>query len=330
MRAAFIDRRGSADEIRYGVLPMPTPGPTDVLVRVTAAAVNHVDTFVRSGAYATTLPFPFVVGRDLVGTVAARGSGVSEFGVGDAVWTNSLGHAGRQGAAAEYAVVSSDRLYPLPADIEPTGMAAMVHPAATAHLALTAHGGLRAGETVLVVGAAGHVGRAATVLAARAGAQVVAVASAADLDTCRNLGAAVALDRRHPDLARLIMDTVPGGVDVHLDTSGHHDLDDAAAVLAPRGRIVLMAGLNARPVLPVGALYTRDARIAGFAISNASTTDLAAAAHRINQLVAEGALSPKRVEVLPLSGAAAAHRRLETGLASGVRLVLRCGSAQAS
>ena len=303
--------------------PTPVPGPSDVLVEVDAIAVDNVDTFVRSGAYATPVPFPFVIGRDLVGTVAAVGADVVDFAEGDVAWSNSLGHAGRQGAAAEYAAVPVDRLYHLPEGADRVKTVALVHPAATAHLALVVHGRLRAGETVLVAGGAGHVGRAATVMARDAGARVVATAGRGDLEECRRLGAEVVADYSDPDLGAALRDAAPDGVDVHLDTSGHHDLDLALGLLAPRGRIVLMAGLAARPELPVGAVYTRDARIIGFAISNASTADLADAAAQVNRLVAAGALQPRQVEELLLSEAAEAHRRLETGRAAGVRLVLR-------
>ncbi len=323
MRAAYIEAHGPAESIRYGTLPTPVPGPTDVLVEVDAVAVNHVDTFVRSGAYATPVPFPFVIGRDLIGTVVAVGAHVVEFAEGDAVWSNSLGHAGRQGAAAEYAAVPVDRLYHLPAGADPVTTVALVHPAATAFLALVVHGRLRAGETVLVAGGAGHVGRAATVLARDSGARVVATASRGDLEECRLLGAEAVADYRDPDLGPALHRGAPDGVDVHLDTSGHHDLDLALGLLAPRGRVVLMAGLETRPELPVGAVYTRDARIIGFAISNATIADLADAAERVNRLVTAGTLQPRRVEVLPLSEAAEAHRRLETGRAAGARLVLR-------
>lgn len=95
--AAYITGHGSPDAIRVGELPVPEPGPTDVIVRTEALAVNHVDTFVRSGSYRTHTPFPFVIGRDLVGTVAARGAGVAEFRAGDRVWCNSLGHDGSTG-----------------------------------------------------------------------------------------------------------------------------------------------------------------------------------------------------------------------------------------
>jgi NADPH:quinone reductase-like Zn-dependent oxidoreductase len=114
MWAAYIERRGAPSEINFGRLPIPEPGPTDVLVRVEATAVNPVDTYVRSGTYDTPLPFPFVIGRDLAGTVVRSGAGAAGFEPGQRVWANSLGHGGRQGVAAEYAVVAADRLYPLP------------------------------------------------------------------------------------------------------------------------------------------------------------------------------------------------------------------------
>ncbi|MEU4676149.1 alcohol dehydrogenase catalytic domain-containing protein [Micromonospora sp. NPDC023737] len=111
MRAAYIERPGPAADIRFGDLPAPHPGPTDVLVDVIATTVNPVDTFVRSGAYRTPLPLPLVVGRDLVGRVAEVGPGAAGFHAGDLVWCNSLGYDGRQGSAAEQAVVP---VVPLP------------------------------------------------------------------------------------------------------------------------------------------------------------------------------------------------------------------------
>jgi NADPH:quinone reductase-like Zn-dependent oxidoreductase len=182
------------------------------------------------------------------------------------------------------------------------------------------HAGLRAGESVYVGGGAGHVGSAAVLLAARAGARVVASASAADLDHCRDLGADVALDYRANDFADRLRDA--GEFDVHLDTSGRLDLVSAVGVLAPRGRNVVMAGRSSRPELPAGQLYTKDGRLLGFVISNARVSELSAAACRTNQLLAPAALMPRRVETMPLSAMAQAHTRLEEGRARGVRLVL--------
>ncbi|WP_020206246.1 alcohol dehydrogenase catalytic domain-containing protein [Cupriavidus sp. WS] len=133
MHAAWIDQRGPANQICIEPIAVPSPGPTGVLVKVQYVAVNPIDTFVRSGRYMTPLPFPFVIGRDLVGTVAALGPGVSRFTVGDTVWANSLGHAGRQGCTSEFAVVEADRLYPLPPGIDPAIAIGALHPAASAY-----------------------------------------------------------------------------------------------------------------------------------------------------------------------------------------------------
>ncbi|WP_433794961.1 NADPH:quinone reductase [Actinoplanes sp. CA-252034] len=325
MRAAYIQELGPPGNIRFGELPAPVPGPDDVLVDVVVATVNHVDTFVRSGAWRTPLEFPFVVGRDLAGTVAAAGPGVAGFRPGDRVWSSSLGHAGRQGAAAEQAVVPVDRLYHLPGGVRPEDAVAVAHPASTAYLALFTHGRLRAGETVVVVGAGGNVGAATVVLAVAAGARVVATASAADADYCRSIGAAEVLDYRDPDLAGRLHAACPEGVDLYVDTAGANDVEGAVELLARRGRLVLLAGLRTRRTLPVGALYLKDCTIAGFAISQAGVGELAEAAVAVNRMLAEGRLRPRSVEILSLSAMAEAHRRVEAGEAHGRRLVLCTG-----
>lgn len=322
MRAAYIDAVGPADNIRHGPLPVPPAGPTDVLVRVSAVAVDPVDTFVRSGAYATPLPLPFVVGRDLVGEVAHAGPGAAGFTPGQRVWCNSLGHAGRQGSFAEYAAVAADRLYAAPPGVDADHLVAAAHPAASAWLALFRHGRLRAGETVYVGGGAGNVGGAAVALAARAGARVVATARAADAAAVRALGAAEVLDHAAPDLAGRVRRAAPDGYDVHLDTSGHGELADAVESLAMGGRLVAMVGLGGGPAsLPVSRLYTRDASIVGFAISNATTADLAEAADGVVEALVDTPWRPRIADRLPLSMTAEAHRRLEAGQVRG-RLVL--------
>jgi NADPH:quinone reductase-like Zn-dependent oxidoreductase len=258
-----------------------------------------------------------------VGSVASAGGG---FAVGDAVWCNSLGHGGRQGAAAEQAAVPVDRLYPLPPGVPPEVAVAVVHPAAAAYLALFTHGHLCSGETVLVGGAAGNVGAALVVLAVRAGARVIATASARDHDYCRDLGAGEVVDYRDAELPRRLAELAPGGVDLHVDTSGHNDLASAVALLAHRGRIVLMAGTKDEPVLPVGPLYMKDASVRGFAISHATTGELASAATALNDLFSRDLLRPRTTETLPLSAAADVHRRMERGELHGMRVVLRTHS----
>ncbi|MFI6681530.1 NADPH:quinone reductase [Kribbella sp. NPDC050470] len=310
MRAAFITSYGSPDVIQYGELPVPAPGPTDVLVRVDVVAVNHVDTFVRAGAYATSTPFPFVIGRDLVGTVVR--SSVAEFAPGDRVWCNSLGHDGRQGSFAEFAVVPRDRLYLLPEGVEPAEAVAVLHTAATAYLALFRTGGLAPGETVLVLGAGGGVGSALVQLASAAGARVVASCSPDDFDWVQSCGAEQVFDH-HSEVPA-------SAVDVWIDNSGRHDLEAAVPLLAQGGRIIALAGMAARPVLPIGALYTRDASIRGFVISNASAGDLADAAKLINGQLAAKRLRARTRPALPLSAAADAHRQMESGVRGRILL----------
>lgn len=310
MTAAYITAPGPPESIVVGALPVPEPGPGELLVRTQAMAVNHVDTFVRSGAYVTPTPFPFVIGRDLVGTVAALGPDVTEFAVGQRVWCNSLGHGGRQGSFAEYAVVACDRLYPLPDGVDPIEAVSVLHTAGTAWLGLVAHAGLASGQTVVTGGAAGGVGTAAVQLASRAGARVIATANPRDEQWCLSCGATQVIDYG-TDVFDAIATAAPEGVNVYWDTSGHHDLERTVPLLAQRGRIVLAAGMKARPVLPAGPLYTRDASVVGFAISNASVADLAAAARAINEALASGALRTRIAQVLPLRDAATAHRLQE-------------------
>lgn len=314
MQAAYLEGLGGPEHIVVGKLPIPEPGPTDVLVRVAAVAVNPVDALVRSGAYRTPTPFPFVIGRDLVGTVARAAPGTG-FAPDDRVWCASLGHGGRQGAAAEYAVVAADRLYRLPPGVtDPHTAVATLHPAMTAWLALHRHGRLTAGETVFVGGAAGNVGSALVRLAARAGARVIASARDSDAAWCTKRGAEAVLDYRDPARYDALRELAPDGIDVWIETSGHHDLPATVPLLARGGRIVLLAGLTTHAAdaeLPVGALYVRDASIVGFAISNASTADLAAAAPAVNQLLAAGPPVVRIGAVLPLSAATRAHRILD-------------------
>ncbi|ARP72893.1 NADPH:quinone reductase [Streptomyces pluripotens] len=329
MLAAYVNRLGSPEEIRHGELPPPRPRSNEVLVNVCATTVNPVDTFVRSGQYPTTLSFPFVIGRDLVGVVAEAGADASGFAPGDWVWCNSLGHDGRQGAAAEQAVVAADRLYHLPEGVAPTAAVAVVHPAATAWLALFRHGCFRRGETVLVAGAAGNVGSALVVLAAEAGARVLATAARCDLAYTRGLGAAEAFDYADPRLTEHLRSRCPRGIDVHLDTSGRNDLGTAVELLAPRGRIVLLAGARTHPVLPAGALYTKDGSIRGFVISRATTAELGEVAGALNRLLPTGRLRARRTQTLPLPAAAEAHRRMEAGELHGKRLILDIAGATA-
>ncbi|MGH8961622.1 MAG: NADPH:quinone reductase [Jatrophihabitantaceae bacterium] len=323
MTAAYVTRLGPAAEIRVGSLPVPQPGAVEVLVRAEAMAVNHVDTYVRSGAYRTSTPFPFVVGRDLVGTVVGLGSADVGFGPGDRVWCNSLGYGGRQGSFGQYAVVPTDRLYPLPDGADPRDAVSVLHTAATAQLGLFREAGLRSGEVVVIGGAGGGVGSAAVQLAAASNARVIATSSAQDASWCRRCGTDVVLDFTDPQQCRRIIKREARGVDMYWDTSGHQDLAETLSLLNSGGRVVVSAGLSSWTTLAIGELYTRDASVHGFAISNASVADLAGAASLINALLGRRELRTRIALTLPLAEAARAHRLQESGAHRPGRIVVR-------
>lgn len=159
-------------------------------------------------------------------------------------------------------------------------------------------------------------------LAAEAGARVVAVAAGRDADHCRALGAAEVVDYHDPDRWERVAGACPAGVDVYLDTAGRNDLVHAVRLLARRGRVVVLAGMRTRPVLPAGELYLKDCQVVGFTISHATSAELADAARAVNRLLARGALRPRAVELLPLREAARAHRMVEAGELRGRRVVL--------
>src|SRR5262245_42440015 len=136
MKAAFLEAPGGPEVIRYGELPTPTPRGNEVLVKVAAAALNPIDTYVRAGAVAMNLPKPFVTGTDLAGAVTAVGPDAKRFQVGDRVWGSNQGLLGRQGTCAEFASVSEDYLYPTPAGVADVDAAAAALTGITAHLGL--------------------------------------------------------------------------------------------------------------------------------------------------------------------------------------------------
>lgn len=320
MRAAVVHTPGSATDITVETIPVPAPGPTDVLVQVEAVSVNPVDTYVRSGQYPTPMPAPFVVGRDLVGTVVTAGPGTG-FETGEQVWSNSLGYGGRQGPCAEYAVVPTERLYRLPPGADPVQTVAALHTAGTAALALHRRADVRAGETGFIGGAAGNIGAIAVQLAQEAGLRVIASARDKDHERVRDLGADKVFDYRDPDLADQVRAVAPDGVDVHWDTSGKATLNDASRIVGTRGRVVVTAGIQPQDGIDLWSLYTRDIQVIGFVISLASVSDLAAAAGTINRRLAGPGLAVRVTHELPLSETARGHELVEAGTRG--RVVIR-------
>lgn len=315
MKAAYIDRTGPPEVIQYGELPPPPdPGPTEVLVRVAAVAVNPIDTYIRGGAVAMPLKYPYIIGSDLAGTVEKIGADVARFRVGDRVWGSNQGLAGRRGCFAEYATIDEQWLYPTERDESDTEAVAGALVGITAHLGLFLHGNLQGGEVVFVNGGTGGVGSAVVQLAKSVGAKVIAtVGSKEKQQVCEQLGADLVLNYRDPkideEIARFARPT--GGVNVWFETQREPTFDRTVGLMSPRGRIIVMAGRTARPEFPVGPFYVKDLRLIGFAMFNASPAEQREAARSINVLYENGNWKPQIGKVFPLSEAAAAHKLQE-------------------
>lgn len=312
MKAAFIDRPGPPEAIIHGDLPDPAAGAREVVVRVKACAVNPIDTYVRSGVVAMPLPLPFVVGCDLAGEVVAVGDAVDHLRPGMRVWGSNQGLLGRQGTFAEFAAVDERWLYPTPDGVSDREAAAAALVSITAHLGLVGRAGVRPGETVFVNGGSGGVGSAVVQIAKALGARVIATAGAAEKQTrVLALGADVVLDYRDPEIVARTRAVAAAGVDVYWETQREPDFDRAVAILAEGGRMVLMAGRDARPAFPVGPFYVKGCALHGFVMFKASHAEQAAAAADINRWLAAGRLRVPIDRVLPLSRTAEAHATQE-------------------
>lgn len=312
MKAAFIKQAGPPENIQFGELPDPKPGDSQVLVRVKAVAVNPVDTYIRSGMIKMDLPIPFIVGCDLAGVVEDVGSKVARFKVGDRVWGSNQGLLGRQGTFAERVAVDEQWLYPMPKGVSDEDAAAVALVGITAHLGLVRAAKLKSGESVFVNGGSGGVGSTVIQMAKAIGARVIASAGSDEkTDACRKLGADDAINYKTQNVGDALKKAAPGGVNLWWETTREPNFEVAVSALAFRGRMVLMAGRDAKPPFPVGPFYTRDASLHGFVMFMAPPDEQRAAANDINRWLTEGKLKPKIDRAFPLSEAAAAHRLQE-------------------
>jgi NADPH2:quinone reductase len=319
MKAAFIETPGSPDTIRFGELPTPQPGEGEVRVRVLAAALNPIDVYVRAGTVAMTLPRPFISGSDLAGVVDSVGPRASRYHVGDRVWGSNQGLLGRQGTSAEFVCTSEDWLYPLPSSVAEQAAAAGALTGITAHLGLFRAANLQAGETVFVNGGTGGVGSMVVQMAKAVGASVITtVGSSAKAELCKQWGADRVLNYKTDDIASGVREFTHGkGVQVWYETQREPDLMRIVDLMGQRGRIVLIAGRQAKPAFPVGPFYVKGLSMFGFAMFNATTLEQQKCAQDINKWLAEGKLKPPIGKVFPLSEAAAAHRFLEENTLRG-------------
>ena len=312
MQAAYITETGPPENITHGELPTPKPTASQCLVKIGAVAVNPIDTYVRSGLVKMSLPFPFIVGCDLSGTVEEIGTDVKRFVRGERVWGSNQGLLGRQGTFAEYAAVDESWLYATPNAVSDDQAAAIALVGITAHLGLVRDAKLKAGEILFVNGGSGGVGSTVVQMAKAIGARVITTAGSDEkTERCRKLGADLAINYKKEDVDAAIKQFAPHGVNVWWETLREADFDRAVGHLAPRGRMIVMAGRDARPPFPVGPFYVKGCSLHGFAMFNATPEEQRAAAEEINRWLLEGKLKANIDRVLPLSKAAEAHRLQE-------------------
>jgi NADPH:quinone reductase-like Zn-dependent oxidoreductase len=335
MRALALTRQDGPGSLAMVEVPAPVPAaPDDVLVRVRAAALNHLDLFLTEGVKGITLAFPHVVGTDGAGVVEATGPGVASVRAGDSVLLNpgiscgtcdacragndplcrSYGILGehRPGAAAEFVIVPERNVHPVPPGYSWAEAAAFPLSTLTAWRMLTTRAELQAGETVLIWGIGGGVSLAALQIAVHLGARAIVTSSAdAKLERARALGAAAGYNHaRQPaeEIARAVRKESGGGVDVVVDSVGAKTWEASLRALRPGGRLVTCGATSGPEVaLDIRRLFWFQWSLLGSTMG--SLGEFAA----IMALARSGKLRPVVDSVVPLAAGAGAYTRMARG-----------------
>ena len=351
MRAALFRRHGGPEVMEVGEVPAPVPGPGEVAVRVTAAALNHIDLWLRRGLPALPVPLPHVAGGDGCGLVTALGPGVvvrPGAGVGDRVLLNPGLSCGRcaacldghdnlcpdfrmmgeqtWGVQAEQVVVPAQNLVPAPRDrvrLDDAQLASIPTVFMTAWQMLVDRAQIRQGETVLVLAAGSGVGSAAIQIAKLYGARVIATASSdAKLAAARALGADETINHETGDIvAEVKRLTGRRGADIVVEHVGAATFPKSVVACAKGGRIVTCgATAGFEPVLNLRHVFWRQLSILGSTMASKSRL------FTLLDLFAAGRLRPIVHQVFPLEDVVAAHRLLESRATFG-KLVLVTGAS---
>ncbi|MCW6534758.1 quinone oxidoreductase family protein [Sphingomonas lycopersici] len=319
MRAIAIEGFGGPERLQPTDLPQPTPGPGEVLVKVAYAGVNPADWKAREGKLSRYFEykFPFVLGFDLSGTVAAVGAGVEGVNPGDAVFGMSKQGQGENGAYAEYCLAWPAMLAPLPPAMSAAEAAGLPVAGVTAYGGLVDAGALKAGQTVLINGGAGGVGSLAIQIARAVGARVAVTCGARNADYVRALGAERAIDYANEDVVAAVRDWTSGaGVDLVLDAVGLDTLLPRATELVKSGgRFVEIETLiSAASKEQVAAAAARGVTILSNMVAVMRQPEHLAG---LAAMCAAGKVRAAPTEALPLADAAEAHRRVESGQVRG-------------
>lgn len=310
----MIERQGGVENLVWRDWPDPEPRAGDVIVRVRAVGLNHLDVFVRRGMPGYPVATPFISGGDIVGEVAALGAGVNGWKPGERVAVHPITPEGMmgeaiQGGMAEFVRVPATHLVRLPAALDDVTAAAIPINYGTAHRMLFTFGQLLVDELVLVLGASGGVGIACVQYCKLAGARVIAAAGSQE--KCARLaalGADYVIDYSHDDFSREAW-RISGkrGVDLAINYTGGNTWNSSLKALRKGGRLVT-CGATAGFDSPTDLRYVwvRELRILG---SDGYTLEDIATSIR---LAVEGRLKPVIDRVLPVQDAAQGHRLIES------------------
>jgi NADPH:quinone reductase-like Zn-dependent oxidoreductase len=340
MKAAVFAEFGGPEVVKVQEMEIPEPGPGEVRVAVKAAAMNHLDLWIRRGL-PMKITMPHIGGSDIAGVVDALGPGVEGVATGTRVVVNpSLSYqwydgvpvgAGlsspefriigehTQGGLAEFCVVPAENLVGLPEGVEFEGVAAAGLVSVTAWRGLMTRGRLRAGERVLVTGASGGVSTIAIQIARMAGARIYALTSGKEnMRRVRELGAEFVYDRNEEDWGKnLFRDTGKEGVDLVLDSVGEAIWPQCLRALKVRGRLVTYgATTGASGATEIRMVFWKQLSILGTTMGSPREY------RTVMDLVFQGRIEPVIHAVLPLEDARRAHEILESGEAFGKVVVV--------
>lgn len=327
MKALVCRAFGPIGDLRVESIEAPAPGPGQVLIDVQAASINFPDALIVQGLYQVRPPLPFVPGSELAGTVRAAGPNALALKPGDRV----IAMTGT-GAFAEQCVADAARTFVLPEAMDFAEGASLMLAYGTAIHALRTIGRLRAGESLLVLGAAGGVGLAAVQIGRAIGARVVAAASsAAKLELARQAGADVLVDYAQPEWRKQVESATGGaGADMVFDAVGGPYSEPALRATAWRGRY-LVVGFAAGeiPKLALNLALLKERAVLGVYWGEAMRRDpgqLAADMEQLLEWFACGRIRPPVTERVTLEGAADAMARLAGRQAMGKLVVLTQGA----
>lgn len=319
MKAIRVKEFGEPEVMRLEEVSDPQAGRGEVLVRVRAAGVNPVDTYIRAGVYARKPETPYTPGMDAAGVVEAVGEGVGRVRVGERVYVAGT----LSGAYAELALCEESQVYTLPEAVSFAQGAGIYVPYATAYRALFQHAHARAGETVLVHGASGGVGVAAVQLARAAGMKVIGTGGTEEgRRLASEQGAHHVIDHRAEGyLDELVALTGGRGVDVVLEMLANVNLGKDLNVLAQNGRVVVIGSRGSVEIDPRAAMG-RDASIHAMSLMNAPADVLPEIHAALHAGLENGTLRPFVGQEMPLADAPRAHRAvLEAGAHGKIVLI---------